>query len=442
MPLTIDGRHPLTGKVEIGGAKNAALPIIAATLLTADECLLENVPYIEDIRNMVKVLSGLGVAARFEGPNTLRVKATRISEATLPADLAIKMRASFLIVGPLLARFGQAEAPHPGGCAIGTRPVSVDLKGFQTMGAEVTTNEADYVIRAPRLNGERLVLDYPSHTGTENLLMAACLASGITVIENASVEPEVVDLADFLCAMGARIQGAGTSTIRIEGVRRLHGAVYRVMPDRMEAGTFALAAAITGGRVVIDDCVSLWLGALTNKLVEAGAEVIATPERYEVAAPRPLRATNIQTYPYPGFPTDLQAPYATLMTQATGASTVYETMYDGRLEYAETLRRMGAEIEITSGRMAVVHGPTLLQGGDVRALDIRSGAAMVLAALAAEGTTRIDNVIYIDRGYQNIDGKLLALGADVSREAEVRPDVPAARYEEPIEWGTVPFPQA
>ena len=220
MPLTIDGRHPLTGKVEIGGAKNAALPIIAATLLTADECLLENVPYIEDIRNMVKVLSGLGVAARFEGPNTLRVKATRISEATLPADLAIKMRASFLIVGPLLARFGQAEAPHPGGCAIGTRPVSVDLKGFQTMGAEVTTNEADYVIRAPRLNGERLVLDYPSHTGTENLLMAACLASGITVIENASVEPEVVDLADFLCAMGARIQGAGTSTIRIEGVRR------------------------------------------------------------------------------------------------------------------------------------------------------------------------------------------------------------------------------
>ena len=211
------------------------------------------------------------------------------------------------------------------------------------------------------------------------------------------------------------------------------------MPDRMEAGTFALAAAITGGRVVIEDSVSLWLGALTNKLVEAGVEVTATPQYYEVAAGEALRATNIQTYPYPGFPTDLQAPYATLMTQATGASTIYETMYDGRLEYAETLRHMGAEIDLPSGRMAVVHGPTLLHGCDVCALDIRSGAAMVLAALAAEGTTRIDNVVYIDRGYQNIDGKLRDLGASVAREAEVSPDVPAARCEEPIEWGTVPF---
>jgi len=442
MPLVIEGRRPLSGKVEIMGAKNAALPIIAATLLTADECLLENVPYIEDIRNMVRVLTGMGVAARFEGPNTLRVKATRISEATLPVDLARRMRASFLIVGPLLARFGQAQAPHPGGCAIGTRPVSVDLKGFQSMGAEVTTDDVNYVIRAPRLRGDSLVLDYPSHTGTENLLMAACLASGTTVIENASVEPEVSDLADFLCAMGARIYGAGTSTIRIEGTPRLHGAVYRVMPDRMEAGTFALAAAITGGRVTIEDSVSLWMGALTNKLLEAGAEVTATPTAYEVAAPHGLRAANIQTYPYPGFPTDLQAPFTCTMTQAEGASTIYETMFDDRMGYVQALIRMGAQIEILSSRMAVVQGRTPLAGSDVSALDIRSGAALVLAGLAAEGTTRIDNVIVIDRGYQGLDGRLRALGAEVHRVAEEDHNAPVAGSQEPIEWGTVPFRRA
>ncbi len=441
MPLVIEGQRPLTGKVEIMGAKNAALPIIAATLLTADECLLENIPYIEDIRNMVRVLTGMGVAARFEGPNTLRVKATRISEATLPADLATKMRASFLIVGPLLSRFGQAQAPHPGGCAIGTRPVSVDLKGFQSMGAEVTTDEVNYVIRAPRLRGDNLVLDYPSHTGTENLIMAACLASGTTIIENASVEPEVSDLADFLCAMGARIDGAGTNTIRIEGTHRLHGAVYRVMPDRMEAGTFALAAAITGGHVTIEDSVSLWMGALTNKLLEAGAEVTATPSLFEVAAPDGLQAVNIQTYPYPGFPTDLQAPFTCTMTQASGTSTVYETMFDGRMEYVRTLIDMGAQIEIASSRMAVVQGRTPLQGREVAALDIRSGAAMVLAGLTAEGTTHIDNVVVIDRGYQNLDNRLRDLGASISRIAELDHDAPVANSEEPIEWGTVPFPQ-
>jgi len=439
MPIIIEGKRPLVGKVEIGGAKNAALPIIAATLLTADECLLENVPYIEDIRNMLRVLSHLGVAARFEGPHTLRIKATRISEATLPLDLAKRMRASFLIVGPLLARFGQAEAPHPGGCAIGTRPVSVDLKGFQTMGAEVISDTDTYIVRAPRLRGERLVLDYPSHTGTENLLMAACLSSDTTIIENASVEPEVVDLANFLSAMGARIYGAGTSTIRVEGTHRLHGAAYRIMPDRMEAGTFALGAVITGGHVVMEDCVSLWLGALTNKMVEVGAQVIATPERYEVMAPRALRSVNIQTYPYPGFPTDLQAPFATAMTQAHGTSTVYETMYDGRLEYVDSLKRMGADIDMQSSRLAVVRGPTTLHGTEVRALDIRSGAAMILAGLAAEGTTRIDNVLYIDRGYEAVDEKLRQLGADIHRAQEDDHLCPVADCEEPIEWGTAPF---
>lgn len=436
MPLIINGGVPLDGQVIIGGAKNSALPIIAATLLTADECLLENVPFIEDIRNMITVLHQMGVAARFEGPNALRIKATRISKATLSLDLATKMRASFLIVGPLLGRFGQAEAPHPGGCVIGTRPVSVDLRGFQTMGAEVGQSEGNYVIRSPRLSGERLILDYPSHTGTENLLMAACLADGVTIIENASREPEVVDLAGFLCSMGARIRGAGSSTIQIEGVRRLHGAAYRVMPDRMEAGTFALGAMITRGTVRMSGTVTPFMGALTNKMREAGADVTATEADYVVRGSPNLTAVDIQTFPYPGFPTDLQAPFTTTMTQAAGNSSIYETMYDGRLRYAAELRKMGAHIDVSgSGRMAMVHGPTPLRAADVCALDIRSGAALVLAALAAEGTTRISNVVYIERGYEAVEAKLCALGASVSRIEETDHLCPEADLAEPIEWG-------
>ncbi len=440
MPLVIQGRTPLSGHVTIGGAKNAALPIIAASLLTADEVLLENVPFIEDIRTMVQVLHHLGVAARFEGPNTLRIKATRISRSTLPRDLAVKMRASFLIVGPLLSRFGQAQAPHPGGCAIGSRPVSVDLKGFQDMGAQVRTDEQDYIITAPRLQGRRLYLDYPSHTGTENLLMAACLAEGTTLIENTSIEPEVVDLANFLCAMGARIYGAGTSTIRVDGTSRLHGAVYRIMPDRMEAGTFALAAVASGGQVSMDGQVGRWLGALTGKLRDAGAKVQADGEIYQVTAPPILSAVDIQTYPYPGFPTDLQAPFTAVMTQAQGNSSIHETMYDGRLQYVPELRRMGANITVSgSGRTAMVYGPTPLTGAPVCALDIRSGAAMVLAGLAAEGRTEISNVIYIDRGYEDICAKLQRLGAQITREAEADHYCPVEDAGEPIEWGMVPY---
>jgi len=439
MPLVIEGKHRLLGEVDILGAKNAALPIIAATLLTPDECLLENVPYIEDIRNIVEALRHLGVAARFEGPNTVRIKATRISRASLPVDLVRKMRASFLILGPLLSRFGQAESPHPGGCAIGNRPVSVDLKGFQTMGGKVTQRDDTYVISAPRLRGERLILDYPSHTGTENLLMAACLAEGVTYIENASVEPEVVDLANFLCAMGARIHGAGTGTIQVEGTRRLHGAAYRIMPDRMEAGTFALAALITGGEVSMEGAVSHWLRALSNKMREAGVEVTASQEVYKVSAPHGLTATDVQTYPYPGFPTDMQPLFTTLLTQAQGDSTIYETMYDGRLQYVPELKRMGADIEVSSGRMAVVHGPTPMRGTDVCALDIRSGAAMVLAGLAAEGMTHINHIIYIDRGYQDIDVKLRQLGAVVSRVEETEYLCPTCNSAEPVEWAELPF---
>ena len=411
--LVIEGRHTLKGEIRIKGAKNAALPIIAATLLTSDECWLENVPRIEDVQAMICVLQGLGVLVRWVGDNTLALKADAVDCCQVDPELACRFRASFLTVGPLLSRFGEAQAPHPGGCAIGTRPVSVDLKGFQTMGAELRRENGNYEVRVSRLHGQRLTLDYPSHTGTENLMMAACLASGTTVIENASVEPEAVDLANLLNAMGARISGAGTGVIQIEGVSRLHGVAYRVMPDRLEASTFALAALITGGEIALRERVGQYLGALTSKLVEAGAQVHAEKNLYGVAA-GPLKAADIRTFPYPGFPTDCQAPFATLMTQAEGESFVHETMFDGRLAYAEELRRMGARIQV-DGQTALVYGPTTLRGCQVQALDIRSGAAMVLAGLCAEGTTEVADVHYIDRGYESIDAKLSGLGAHIRR---------------------------
>jgi len=325
-----------------------------------------------------------------------------------------RCEAVFWLLGPLLARFGQAEASHPGGCAIGTRPVSVDLKGFQAMGAQVERQNGTYHARAPHLWGERLSLDYPSHTGTENLLMAATLARGTTVIENASVEPEVVDLAHFLNSLGARIYGAGTGIIQIDGVERLHGGAFRVMPDRLEAGTFALGAALTGGMVAMEAAVAPYVGALTSKLQEAGVEVRTDADHYVVRCSGRLKAVDIQTFPYPGFPTDLQAPFAAIATQAEGESAIHETMYDDRLHYVEELRRMGAQIQVR-GQTAIVQGPTPLRGASVRALDIRSGAAVLLAALAAEGRTTISDVHLIDRGYEGIDFKLQSLGARVER---------------------------
>ena len=416
MQFVIEGGKALRGEVDIGGAKNAALPIIAATLLTSDECLLENVPDIEDVRVLVDVLNEMGVKARFIEPNLVLVKSTGIETSHVPVSLATRLRGSFLVAGPILARFGEVSIPHPGGCAIGTRPVSVDLKGFQMMGALCETDDDVYCMRSERLEGQRISLDYPSHTGTENLLMAACLARGTTVIENASVEPEVVDLANCLSAMGARIYGAGTGIIRVDGVKRLHGVAYRVMPDRLEAGTLAIAAAVTGGCVSFGGAVSQCLGALTSKLGEAGVAVTARKDRYTVAAGPRILPVDVQTYPYPGFPTDLQAPFAVLMTQADGESPIHETMYDGRLKYVEELEKMGAHISV-EGRTASVRGPSRLHGASVRALDIRSGAAVMLAGLVAEGQTTIEQAQFIDRGYEKVDSKLRALGADIRRLA-------------------------
>ncbi len=417
MPLIIEGGHRLEGEISIAGAKNAALPILAATLLTSDECYLENLPDIEDSRTMVSLLRRLGASVEPEGPHGVVVRARSLTQPSVPEDLASRMRASFLVVGALLARQGEVEAPHPGGCSIGTRPVSVDLKGFQTMRAEIDRLNGSYALRTPGLVGGRITLDYPSHTGTENLLLAACLAEGTTLIENASVEPEVADLASFLNAMGARIYGAGTGTIQIEGVRRLHGVVYRVMPDRLEAGTFALAAAITRGRVLIRGRVARYLGALTSKLTEAGVTIAAEKEAYSVEGCEEPLAVDIQTFPYPGFATDLQAPAGAFLTQAHGESSIHETMYDGRLSYVGELRKMGADIKV-DGQTALIRGPTRLSGSEVKALDIRSGAALILAALAAEGKSVVWDVAYVDRGYEGIHHKLRQLGARIDRTGE------------------------
>ena len=414
MQIFIEGGHRLKGEVRINGAKNAALPIMAATLLTSDECILENVPCIEDVKTMKAVLESLGAEVEAEAPHCLIIRARGVDDCWVPAELAAKMRASFLAMGPLLARFGHAEAPHPGGCAIGTRPVSVDIKGFTLMGADIRRSDGYYAAKAQRLVGRRIILDYPSHTGTENLLMAACLARGETVIENASVEPEVIDLANFLRAMGARIRGAGAGIIEVEGVERLHGTAYRVMPDRIEAGTFTIAAAITGGSVVLKDVIPRHLGALTSKLIEAGVMVHEEGNRYVVTAGKSLLPVDIQTFPYPGFPTDLQALFGALMTQAHGESTIHETMYDDRLLYVGELRKMGAQIEV-KGQTALISGPTPLTGASLRALDIRSGAAVILAGLVAEGLTTISDVFYIDRGYESVDERLVSLGARVWR---------------------------
>ena len=413
MHLIIEGGRPLEGEIAVAGAKNAALPILAATLLTSDTCFLENLPDIEDIRTMLVLLRHLGAGVETEGTQGAVIRASALKDHSVPTDLGVKMRGSFLVVGSLLSRLGRAETPHPGGCSIGTRPVSVDLKGFQAMGTSLDQVDGNYSLRARRLTGTRVSLDYPSHTGTENLMLAACLAEGTTVIENASVEPEAVDLANFLNAMGARVYGAGTGMIQIEGVRRLHGLAYRVMPDRLEAGTFAIGAAITRGNVSIRGRVSRYLGALTSKLIETGTSVTADRDAYSVRGCEGMAAVDIQTFPYPGFPTDLQAPLGALLTQADGESSIHETMYDDRLLYVGELRKMGAEISV-HGQTALIRGPSELKASAVRALDIRSGAAVILAALAAEGKSTISGVGYIQRGYESIEKKLAGLGASIA----------------------------
>jgi len=410
----IQGGIPLSGAVPISGAKNAVLPAIAAAILTDDDVLIENVPQIEDINVMLGVLTAMGATAEWRGPNTLAINCAGIHTCVAPSHLVVRNRASFLVMGALLGRFHEAACCPPGGDVIGQRPLDVHLTGFEALGAQVERRDDKYWAQAQRLHGARVFMDYPSNMGTENLLMAATLAKGHTTIKNAAAEPEVGCLAGLLNDMGARISGAGTNTIEIDGVPELHGARHAIIPDRIEAGTFAVAAAITGGDLTLGTLACDHLDALIYKLTEAGAEVTGAGDCLRVKGRGGLRAVNVQALPYPGFATDLQASMGTLLTQARGVSVVYERVYDNRLLYVGELRKMGAEI-VVAGTTAIISGPSPLVGSGVRALDIRCGAALVLAGLAARGTTEVSDIWHLDRGYEHFEDKLRAVGAQIER---------------------------
>lgn len=417
----IRGGTPLTGKIEIGGAKNSALPCLAATLLSAETVILHNVPYVKDLITQRRLLEDLGATALTPELRTHKITAKNIETFEAPYELVKTMRASVLALGPLLARFGQAKVSLPGGCAIGTRPIDLHLKAFEQLGATVSLESGDVVARAPkgRLIGAEIAFEKVTVTGTENVMMAAALAKGKSVIKNAACEPEIEDLAELLNKMGARIKGAGTETIEIEGVEHLGGAQHTIIPDRIETGTFIVAAAITNGELEIKNCEPKHLTAVIEKLRETGVEIeeINPSTLLVKCSAKGLRSKDVTTEPHPLFPTDMQAQYMALMTQAEGVSKVTETIFENRFMHASELIRMGAKIEI-SGNTAVVHGKTNLTGAKIIASDLRASASLVLAALCASGETLIDRVYHIDRGYENIVNKLKSVGANIERITE------------------------
>ncbi len=414
--IRIIGGKPLRGAVRVGGAKNAALPILAATLLGSGDCVIEGVPQVRDVVTMKKLLQLLGVSVQGDG-RSLVLNADTVRSIEAPYELVKTMRASILSLGPLLARLGEARVSLPGGCAIGTRPVNLHLKGLSMMGAEIQVEHGYIHAKAGRLNGARIDLDFPTVTGTENLIMAACLAKGTTSLHNVAREPEITDLSAFLTKRGAKIHGAGTDTITIEGVRELHGVRHRVMPDRVEAGTYLMAGAITGGDVTVRDCVTDHLGAVLKKLQETGVELSAESDGVRIRRSGALKAADVKTLPYPGFPTDLQAQIMALMTIASGTSVLTETIFEGRFLHVPELHRMGASIEV-EGPHAVIKGVPGLTGAPVMASDLRASAGLVLAGLAAEGETLVSRVYHLDRGYEKLEEKLESLGAEIQRVRE------------------------
>jgi len=412
--LLIQGGARLAGHAPISGSKNAVLPILAASLLTTEECRLRNVPAIDDVETMVRLLESMGVRTERPAAGELTVRAAGVVRTEVATSLAQRMRASFLLMGPLLARTGEARLPRPGGDDIGMRRVEQHLSGLRSMGAQIESWDGEYVAHARRLRGATIHLDMPTVTGTENLMMAACLADGITTVHNAAREPHVVDLAAFLTRMGARVRGAGTDVIEIEGRRELAGASHEVIPDNIEAGTYAMAVAATGGEATLEGLEPTHLRALILKLRAAGVDLDEGRQRLRIRAPRPLLPVDVTTWPYPGFPTDLQAPYVSLMTQAEGSSVVSEAVFENRFQHVAELRKLGADIRL-EGRSALITGPSRLRGGQVRIPDIRSGGALVVAALCASGTTVLENVFHLDRGYERIDAKLAGLGGRATR---------------------------
>jgi UDP-N-acetylglucosamine 1-carboxyvinyltransferase len=411
--LKIRGGKTLNGSVTISGAKNAALPIIAASLLTEGALALTNVPQLNDIGTMVRLLAQMGVTATRE-QDALTLCAASISEKTASYDLVKTMRASILVLGPLLARFGEAKVSLPGGCAIGARPVDLHIKGLEAMGASITIEGGYILAKAGKLKGCKIWSDTVTVTGTENLMMAACLAEGTTILDNAAREPEVVDLANCLIAMGAKISGHGTDRIVIEGVSALHGANHRVMADRIETGTFLAAVAATGGDVLLKGAAPETLEVVIDRLRDVGPEITATPEGLRIVATRRPAPISLRTAPYPAFPTDMQAQFIALNAIASGTSVVTETIFENRFMHVQELLRLGAKINI-EGNTAILHGVEKLTGATVMATDLRASACLVIAGLVAEGETIIDRIYHLDRGYDHIENKLTALGADISR---------------------------
>jgi UDP-N-acetylglucosamine 1-carboxyvinyltransferase len=412
--IRVVGGRPIEGTVRISGAKNASLPALCAVLLSEDPVVLTNVPEVRDIRTMGRVLAALGASCEFRVGGTVEARAAELSAVEAPYDLVKTMRASVLVLGPLVARAGRARVSLPGGCAIGARPINLHLQALERMGAAIDIHHGYVEARAERLRGADVHFETVTVTGTENVMMAACLADGETVIRNAACEPEIEDLALLLTAMGATVEGAGTPTVRVVGRERLGGARHRVIPDRIEAGTFVAACAIAGGEIEIQRCAPAHLRAVVDKFRETGVRIEEGPDNLRVRAPRALRACDVRTLPHPGFPTDMQAQYMALMTQATGAATITETIFENRYMHVAELQRMGADVKV-DGRTAVVRGPTPLSGAQLMATDLRASACLVLAALAASGETVVDRVYHLDRGYFRIDEKLRGLGADIER---------------------------
>ncbi len=413
--LSILGNGPLNGEVRISGAKNAALPVLAASLLTAGAVRIGNIPKLRDIATMVELLQTLGTRIEVAGRGELITSTRQSHSVRAPYQLVKTMRASILVLGPLLARFGAAEVSLPGGCAIGSRPVNLHIQGLKAMGAAISIEDGYIKAYSTGLRGARIVFDLVSVTGTENLMMAATLARGTTVLENAAREPEIVDLANCLNAMGARIRNAGQASIVIEGVRELHGAQHRVIPDRIETGTFLVSAAATGGRVRLLDTAPDLLDVVVDKLREAGATLRSGADWIELdMRGRRCSAVSVVTAPYPAFPTDMQAQFVALNAGAEGLATVKETIFENRFMHAQELQRMGADIEL-QGNTAIVRGIAKLRGAPVMATDLRASAGLVIAALAADGETTIDRIYHLDRGYENIETKLVRLGADIRR---------------------------
>ncbi len=413
--LVITGGRPLNGEVRISGAKNAALPIVAATLLAETPMTVTNVPHLQDITTSMELLSQMGVELTIGEQMTIEVDASTISNPVAPYELVKTMRASILVLGPLLARCGKADVSLPGGCAIGSRPVNLHIDGLRAMGAEIEVKNGIVHAKADRLKGATIVFEIVTVTGTENLMMAATLAEGTTILENAAREPEVVDLANCLIAMGAKISGAGTTKIIIEGVEKLHGAEYAVQPDRIETGTFLVAAAITGGKVKARDTDPTLLDAVLQKLRDAGADITLGDDWIELDMHgKRAKAVDVHTAPYPAFPTDMQAQFMALNCVAEGAGVVRETIFENRFMHVQELQRMGASIAV-EGNTAMVRGVDKLTSAPVMATDLRASASLIIAALAAEGETHVDRIYHVDRGYQNIEEKLQGLGARIQR---------------------------